>query len=87
MENTHEYTHPIDTQEQETKDNEFEQDEFYQRKNYYLITEEEPKNIHPELYQKFSSPKMNSGIMSIHHNDPEKSLMIQRIFANTVAEP
>ena len=53
MENTHEYTHPIDTQEQETKDNEFEQDEFYQRKNYDLITEEEPKNIHPELYQKF----------------------------------
>ena len=53
------------------ENNEVEQDDFYEDINDDLITEEELKNIHPDLNHNFPSPTMNSGIMSIHHNDPE----------------
>ena len=35
------------------------------------ITEEVPKHVHQELDNNFPEPKMNSGFMTIHHNDPE----------------
>ena len=70
MEHTYEYTHPIDTQEQDMENNEVEQDDFYEDINDDLITEEEIKNIHPDLNHNFPYPTMNSGIMSINHNYP-----------------
>ena len=36
------------------------------------ITEEELENIHPGLNHNFTSPTMNSGTKTVHHNDPEK---------------
>ena len=72
MENTHEDTYLIDAQEQDMKKNDAEQDKFYEDTNDDLITEEELENIHPGLDHNFTSPTMNSGIMSIHHNDIEK---------------
>ena len=44
---------------------------LYEEKNDDLITEEELKKIHPDLNHNFTSPKMNSGVMSINHNYPE----------------
>ena len=52
------------------ENNEVEQDELYDETNYYLITEEELEHIHPDLDNNFSSPTTNSGIMTIHQNDP-----------------
>ena len=44
-------------------------------KNNYLrekkITEEELENIHPDLNHNFPSTKINSGLMTAHHNDTE----------------
>ena len=47
------------------------QEEIYEDKYDYLITEEQLKHIHPDLNHNFPSPTMNSGIMSTFHNDPE----------------
>ena len=74
MENNHEDTHLIDTQEQDMENTDSEQEEFYEDTNYDLITEEELENIPLEMNQNFPPPTINSGIMSIHHNDPEKIL-------------
>ena len=52
--------------------NEVEPDEFYDETNDDLITEEELEHIHPDLDHNFPSPTMNSGIMTINQNDPEK---------------
>ena len=40
MENTHEDTHLIDTQEQDMENTEVKQEELYKDTNYDLITEE-----------------------------------------------
>ena len=53
------------------ENNDIEQDEFHYEKNVYLISDKELEHIHPGLDKKFPSPTMNSGIMKIHHNDPE----------------
>ena len=37
MDHNHENSHPIDTQEQHMKNNEFELDELYDKTNDYLI--------------------------------------------------
>ena len=36
------------------------------------ITGEELYNIHPDLNHSFTSPTINSGLMTVHHNNPEK---------------
>ena len=36
-----------------------------------MINEEELGHIHPDIDNSFLSPTMNSGIMTIHQNDPE----------------
>ena len=53
------------------ENNEVKQDELYDKKNDDFITEEELEHIHPDLDNNFPSPKMNSGIMTIHQNNPE----------------
>ena len=70
MENTHEDTHLIDTQEQDMENNEIEQDKLYEDTSDELINKEELKHIHPDLDHNFLYSTMNSGIMSIHQNDP-----------------
>ena len=52
MDNTHEYTHLIDIQEQYIDDAEFEQEELFEVTNEKFITEEELKHIHPDLSKK-----------------------------------
>ena len=52
------------------ENNEVEQDELYEETNDDLTTEEKLKHIHHDIYNNFPSPTMNSGIMSIYHNDP-----------------
>ena len=49
MENSHENTDLIDTQEQDMYNNEVKKDELYEERNDDLITEEELEHIHPEL--------------------------------------
>ena len=61
----------MDTQEKDMENAEVEQEKLYEDTNYDLITEEELEYIYPDLNHNFPSPTMNSGIMSIHHNDPE----------------
>ena len=70
MENSHEYNHLIDTQEQNIEYAEVEKEELFEEKNENKITEEELKNIHPDLNHSFPSPTMNSGLMTVHNNDP-----------------
>ena len=53
------------------EDNDVEQYELYEYTYDDFITEEELKDIHPELDHNFPSPTMNSGVVSIHQNDPE----------------
>ena len=65
MENTHEDTYLIDTQEQDIENNEVEQEEFHENTNDDLITEEEIKCIHPDLDQKFPSTKSCWNLLSI----------------------
>ena len=55
MKNTYKDTHLIDTQEQDTENNQVEQDEFYEETNDDLITEEEIEHIHPDLDHNFPS--------------------------------
>ena len=40
MNNHDENTHPIDPQEQDMENNDIEQDEFHDKKTYYLIPDE-----------------------------------------------
>ena len=68
MENTHENTHLIDTQEKDMKNTEVEIEELYEDTNDYFTTEEELGHIHPDLNHNFPYPKINSGIMSINCN-------------------
>ena len=48
------------------------------KKNYLktqtknTITEQDLENIHPDLNLKFSSSTINSGLMTVHHNDTGK---------------
>ena len=35
------------------------------------ISEEELEYIHPDHNHNFPYPKMNSGLMTVNHNDPE----------------
>ena len=51
--------------------NEVEKDELYYETHDEFITEEELEHIHPDIDNNLPSSKMNSGIMTIHHNDPE----------------
>ena len=37
-----------------------------------MITEEELEHIHPDLNHNFLSPTMNSGLMIVYHNYPER---------------
>ena len=53
------------------ENNEVKQDELYDDTNDELITDEELEHIHPDLNKHFPSPTMNSGIMTIHQNNPE----------------
>ena len=71
MNNHHENTHLIDPQEQDMEHNEVYQDELHDDKNDGLIPDKELEHIHPDLDNNFSSPTMNSGIMTTHHNYPE----------------
>ena len=71
MENTHDYTHLIDTKEQNKEDSEDEQEEWFEEKNGNKITEEELESIHPDLNHNFLYPTMNSGIINVNHSDPE----------------
>ena len=57
--NIHEDNHLIDTHKQDMKNNEVEQDEFYEDTNYDLINEKELYHIHPDLDHNFPSPTMN----------------------------
>ena len=52
------------------ENNEIKQEELYQDKNGEFINEAELNNIHLDLNHNFPYPKMNSDIISIHHNDP-----------------
>ena len=38
------------------------------------MTEKKLKHIHPELNHNLQYPKMNSGTMSIRHNDPKNTI-------------
>ena len=71
-ENTYEDTHIIGTQYQDIKDDEVEQEELFGDTNDNLITEEELEHIHPDLNKTVPSPTMNSGLMTVNHNNPEK---------------
>ena len=71
MNNHHEHTHVIDPQEYDMENNDIDQDEFHDETNDDLIPDKEPDHISPYLDNNFSSQTMNSGIMTIHHNDPE----------------
>ena len=70
MNNHHENTNIIDTQEQETKKNEAEQYELHDDTDDELIPDEELEHIHPELYNNIPYSTMNSGIIKIYQNDP-----------------
>ena len=59
MNNTHEDTNLIDTQEQNIEDAEAEQEEFFEGKDENMITEEELEHIHPDLKYTFTSPTIN----------------------------
>ena len=39
--------------------------------NENTIYEEELENIYTDLDHNFPSPTMNSGLMTVHHNDPD----------------
>ena len=62
------------------ENNEVEQDEFDDKTNYDLITEEEFEYICPDLDNNLSSPTMNSGIMTIHQNDTENIIDDPEVF-------
>ena len=68
------------------ENNEVKQEEFYEETNYDLINEEELRHINPELDHNFTYTTMNSGIMSIHHNDSENIIDKPEDFTNTTAE-
>ena len=72
--NNHENTHLLYTQEQYMENNEIGQDEFHDDTNDGFIPEEELEHIHPGLDKKILSPTMNSGIMTIHHNGPQHTI-------------
>ena len=74
MYNTHEDTHLIDTQEQIIEDYGVEQEELFEDKNENTITGKQLENINSEFNHNFTSPPMNSGIITVHHNDPENSI-------------
>ena len=59
MENTHEDTYLIDTQEQKREDAEYEQEELFEDTNENTITEEELGKTHLDLNRKFPSQTMN----------------------------
>ena len=71
MENTHKDNNLIDTQEQNIEDYEVEQEEFFEETNWNLITEEELEHIHSDLNHNFKYHAMNSGLMTVYHNDSE----------------
>ena len=62
------------------ENNEVEQEGLYEDKNDYSITEEKLEHINPDLNHNFPYPIMNSGIMSIHHNNPEKFIDEPKVF-------
>ena len=72
MENNHEDTCPIDTQEQDIENTEVEQEEFFEDTNEKSYDKEEIEHIRPDLNHTFPSPKMNSCLMTVHNNDQEK---------------
>ena len=53
------------------ENNEAELKKLYDETNDELILERELEHIKPNLDNNFPSPTMNSGIMTIHQNDPE----------------
>ena len=72
MNHHHKKTHLIDTQEQDMKKYQVELYALHYETNENFIPEEGIEYVHPDLYKKFLSPAMNSGIMTIHQNDTEK---------------
>ena len=53
------------------ENNDTEQEKFYEETNDDLINEEKIQHIHPEINQNFPYSTMNSGVVSIYHNDTE----------------
>ena len=53
------------------ENNKIDPDELHYKTDYDLIPYEELDHIHPDHDKTFPSPTMKSGIMAIHHNDPE----------------
>ena len=53
-----------------------------EKKNHLIGT----RNIQPDLNKILPWQEINSGIMTVHNNDPKISLMIQKIFSNIAAD-
>ena len=68
------------------ENNEVEKDELYYVTHDEFITEEELEHIHPYLDNNLPCPIMNSGIMTIHQNDPENIIDDPEDFDNTAAD-
>ena len=51
-----------------------------------MITEKELDHIHPDLNQNFPYTKMNSGLMTIHHNYTENFIDDPEDFSNIAAD-
>ena len=71
MKKTNNYNHLIDTHKDYIKEDTEEKLPFEDRYEN-TITEAELEDIHPDLDKNFPSPKMNSGLMNVHHTYPEK---------------
>ena len=80
MDNTHEDTHLIDTQEPNIEDSEIEKEKFFEDTNEIKISEEELENIHPYFNHNFPTPTMNSVPMTVNHNDPENFIDYKKYF-------
>ena len=82
---THKYNNLIDTQEQDIENSEVEKEELFEDKNENLITEEELEHIHAHPNQKFPYPTMKTGLITVHHNDPEDFIDNPEYFSNISA--